>query len=377
MPPGERRFRGKWSPDESFVGQTLLCHDHTTILPVPRIVRREDVFATTRETDRIKSKDPVITGHGDFSRILGVLRTTRGFGDFYREACHHRHVMLKPFLSACPDVRSWCFGTNKQHGFEMFSSMNFVILGSDGLWDVLSPNKAADIVRKSLNDDDDDDDTNSSKMREMKFSTLKRDDHQSRMRIAAEKLVVRFHVFLSIYICTYRFLYIGSYFSIHTYEQIHARGKQTTNGLWKNPPDGSLDDICAFVIDLAAVSSHPFMNKQCEDYHEDMKHDVRTEQIKKDNFRRYTFFPETPSSSRYSRLKKSRSTRVSHSTIGSIGKLSQSMKHRSSEISKEKRAAALRKVSEISFDDHFTTCYVNISPSSRGRRCRPPLPPQI
>ena len=46
MPPGERRFRGKWCPDESFVGKTLLCHDHTTTskLPVPRIVRCHRVF---------------------------------------------------------------------------------------------------------------------------------------------------------------------------------------------------------------------------------------------------------------------------------------------------------------------------------------------
>ena len=146
-------------------------------------VRHEDVFSTIRETDRIKSKDPIVTGHGDFSRLLGVLRTTRGFGDYYREACHHRHVMLKPFLSACPDVRCWSFGNkskNQSNRFEIFTSMDFVIVGSDGLWDVVSPDQAARIVRECLFG-------KSSR----KIGSFKRDEHQSRMVLAAKKLVVR------------------------------------------------------------------------------------------------------------------------------------------------------------------------------------------
>ena len=146
-------------------------------------VRHEDVFSTIRETDRIKSKDPIITGHGDFSRLLGVLRTTRGFGDYYREACHHRHVMLKPFLSACPDVRCWNFGNksmNQSNRFEIFTSMDFVIVGSDGLWDVVSPDRAARIVRECLFGES-----------SRKVGSFKRNEHQSRMVLAAEKLVVR------------------------------------------------------------------------------------------------------------------------------------------------------------------------------------------
>ena len=146
-------------------------------------VRHEDVFSTIRETDRIKSKDPIVTGHGDFSRLLGVLRTTRGFGDYYREACHHRHVMLKPFLSACPDVRCWNFGNksmNQSNRFEIFTSMDFVIVGSDGLWDVVSPDRAARIVRECLFGES-----------SRKVGSFKRNEHQSRMVLAAEKLVVR------------------------------------------------------------------------------------------------------------------------------------------------------------------------------------------
>lgn len=146
-------------------------------------VRHEDVFSTIRETDRIKSKDPIITGHGDFSRLLGVLRTTRGFGDYFREACHHRHVMLKPFLSACPDVRCWNFGNksmNQSNRFEIFTSMDFVIVGSDGLWDVVSPDRAARIVRECLFGES-----------SRKVGSFKRNEHQSRMVLAAEKLVVR------------------------------------------------------------------------------------------------------------------------------------------------------------------------------------------
>ena len=154
------------------------------------------MFAARRETDRIKSKDPIVTGHGDFSRLLGVLRTTRGFGDYYREACHHRHVMLKPFLSACPDVRCWWFGDSRgsqpEH-FEIFSMMDFLIVGSDGLWDVVSPEQAAKIVRQCCVEQ-------SSRL--VKFGSVKRDEHQRRIVLAAEKLVVRTpHFFFFFKLC--------------------------------------------------------------------------------------------------------------------------------------------------------------------------------
>ncbi|KAM7272215.1 hypothetical protein ACFE04_026878 [Oxalis oulophora] len=64
-------------------------------------------------------------------RVLGILATSRSIGDKY----------LKPFVIPKPEVRV-CKRTD---------SDEFLILASDGLWDVVSNDRACDIVRKCLN----------------------------------------------------------------------------------------------------------------------------------------------------------------------------------------------------------------------------------
>ncbi|XP_052155042.1 protein phosphatase 2C 51 [Oryza glaberrima] len=64
-------------------------------------------------------------------RVLGVLATSRSIGDYY----------LKPFVSAEPEVRV----------VERTDKDEFLILASDGLWDVVSNEVACKIARNCLN----------------------------------------------------------------------------------------------------------------------------------------------------------------------------------------------------------------------------------
>ncbi|KAG6473011.1 protein phosphatase 2C 51-like [Zingiber officinale] len=64
-------------------------------------------------------------------RVLGVLATSRSIGDFY----------LKPFVISEPDVTVT----------ERTDKDEFLILASDGLWDVVSNEAACKIARQSLN----------------------------------------------------------------------------------------------------------------------------------------------------------------------------------------------------------------------------------
>ncbi|KAL0318019.1 UNVERIFIED_CONTAM: protein phosphatase 2C 51 [Sesamum angustifolium] len=63
-------------------------------------------------------------------RVLGVLATSRSIGDYY----------LKPFVIAKPEVRV----------MSRSNADEFLILGSDGLWDVVSNDVACQVVRKCL-----------------------------------------------------------------------------------------------------------------------------------------------------------------------------------------------------------------------------------
>ena len=106
-----------------------------------------------------------------------------------------------------------------------------------------------------------------------------------------------------------------------------------------------MDDICVFVIDLAAISSCPF---ETNDDNLDVDHDedVRKNRAKRraQDFRRYTFPPEK-STQNSSRMPKSKSTKINY-FIGSAP-------HKNSGhiMRRESRVAALRRVSELSFND--------------------------
>ncbi len=62
--------------------------------------------------------------------MQGVLAVTRSFGD----------RKLKQFVCAEPEIKSW----------PLSEGDDFLVLASDGVWDVLSSQAAVDIVRQSM-----------------------------------------------------------------------------------------------------------------------------------------------------------------------------------------------------------------------------------
>ncbi|KAL0908103.1 hypothetical protein M5K25_022574 [Dendrobium thyrsiflorum] len=100
---------------------------------LPRI-RSKGVFQTTQpnrpdELERVEAAGGRVI-NWDGYRILGVLSTSRSIGDYY----------LKPYVTAEPEITM----TERNEKDE------FLILASDGLWDVISSEVACRITRQCL-----------------------------------------------------------------------------------------------------------------------------------------------------------------------------------------------------------------------------------
>lgn len=93
----------------------------------------------TVEQDDLKC--PVIIGHGKRSRLMGTIGVTRGFGDHDLNAIHTK-VQIKPLLSHQPEVQVYKITSTDEK--------EVVVMGTDGLWDVVCCSKAAEIVKKSI-----------------------------------------------------------------------------------------------------------------------------------------------------------------------------------------------------------------------------------
>lgn len=89
-------------------------------------------------------KKPVITGHGKRSRVMGTIGVTRGFGDHDLIAVYQKieKIPIKPFLSPHPEVQVHRLDNTRQN--------EVLLMGTDGLWDVISGTKAAEVVSKAL-----------------------------------------------------------------------------------------------------------------------------------------------------------------------------------------------------------------------------------
>ncbi|KAI3891337.1 hypothetical protein MKX03_031433 [Papaver bracteatum] len=83
----------------------------------------------TDEMERVEAAGGRVINWNGY-RVLGVLATSRSIGDHY----------LKPYVISVPDVTI----TSRTESDE------FVILASDGLWDVMSNDMACNIARKCL-----------------------------------------------------------------------------------------------------------------------------------------------------------------------------------------------------------------------------------
>lgn len=73
---------------------------------------------------------------------MATIGVTRGFGDHDLLAVYQK-TPIKPFLSPNPEVQVLSLETVSQN--------EVLIMGTDGLWDVISSAKTAEVLSKSMN----------------------------------------------------------------------------------------------------------------------------------------------------------------------------------------------------------------------------------
>ncbi|XP_039882175.1 protein phosphatase 1H [Simochromis diagramma] len=142
--------------------QPHLLGNEFTHLEFPRRVQRKEVgkrmlyrdftmsgwaYKTIEEDDL---KFPLIYGEGKKARVLATIGVTRGLGDHSLKV-HDSNIYIKPFLSCCPEVRVYPLA-QCEHGAD-----DVLVLGTDGLWDVLSNQEVAESVGCFLANCDPDD----------------------------------------------------------------------------------------------------------------------------------------------------------------------------------------------------------------------------
>ncbi|CAI4228381.1 unnamed protein product [Auanema sp. JU1783] len=109
-------------------------------------------------------KPPLISDSFKKKRLLNTIGVSRGFGDHHLLTVDDR-IPIKPFLTSVPEVE-----VLDLRSLDSLTDKDVIIVASDGLWDVLSNEDAALIVRSAL-------------------STIDVDD-PSRYTVAAQELVI-------------------------------------------------------------------------------------------------------------------------------------------------------------------------------------------
>jgi len=134
----------------------LLGQEYTWLEYVRRPTRRDigsrmlyrDAHMTGWAYKIIQESDlkfPMVYGEGKRSRLLATIGVTRGFGDHdLRAQSQNGTVLIKPFLSPQPEVRVLDVET------EAVTVEDVLVLGTDGLWDVVSNEEVAAIVQRGL-----------------------------------------------------------------------------------------------------------------------------------------------------------------------------------------------------------------------------------
>ncbi|XP_071082129.1 protein phosphatase 1H-like [Haliotis cracherodii] len=171
--------RRVWKED---LGKKVLCREPLSQGWVYREVTSDDI------------RSPLIRGEGKKSRLMDTIGVSRCLGD-HDLLVFGTDIRIKPFLIPNPEVKTFNF--NKMS----LTEDDVLIMGSDGLWDVMSNRDAVRIVK----------------------AVLQKHTAQDPLRytIAAKALVA------------------------------HSRGMVTEKG-WRmdDDEDASFDDITAFVIPL-------------------------------------------------------------------------------------------------------------------------------
>lgn len=142
--------------------QPHLLGNEFTHLEFPRRVQRKEVGKRMLYRDFTMSgwayktiddddlKFPLIYGEGKKARVLATIGVTRGLGD-HNLKVHDSNIFIKPFLSCCPEVKMYPL-SEFEHGAD-----DVLVLGTDGLWDVLSNQEVAEAVSGFLSNCDPDD----------------------------------------------------------------------------------------------------------------------------------------------------------------------------------------------------------------------------
>lgn len=85
----------------------------------------------------------VVNGEGKRSRLLATIGVTRGLGDHELRSIVH-NTPIKPFLSSQAEIKVYNIEAQK------VLDTDVLVMGTDGLWDVTSNEKTAEIVQNSL-----------------------------------------------------------------------------------------------------------------------------------------------------------------------------------------------------------------------------------
>nr|XP_032825553.1 protein phosphatase 1H-like [Petromyzon marinus] len=90
---------------------------------------------------------PLISGMGKQARLFSTIGVTRGFGN-HDLMVHDTDICIKPFLSSTPEVmvhKLWQGGPGDEEDDD-----EVLVMGTDGLWDVLGVDEVASHVRSVL-----------------------------------------------------------------------------------------------------------------------------------------------------------------------------------------------------------------------------------
>ncbi|XP_047421169.1 protein phosphatase 1M isoform X2 [Sciurus carolinensis] len=165
----------------AFVYPELLA-DEFTRLEFPRRLKGDDLGQKVLFRDHHMSgwsykcveksdlKYPLIHGHGRQARLLGTLAVSRGLGDHQLRVLD-TNIQLKPFLLSVPQV------TVLDMDQLDLQEEDVVVMATDGLWDVLSNEQVAWLVRSFLPGNREDPHRFSELAQMLIHSTQGKDDH--------------------------------------------------------------------------------------------------------------------------------------------------------------------------------------------------------
>ncbi|GCB79122.1 hypothetical protein scyTo_0016915 [Scyliorhinus torazame] len=134
------------------IGRKMLFRDYSMTGWAYKTIEKDDL------------KFPLVYGEGKKARVMATIGVTRGLGDHNLKVyCSNIHI--KPFLSCIPEVKVYDVA-KYEHGVD-----DVIVLGTDGLWDVVSDREVADAVIRILSNCE--------------------PDNPNRFTMAAEDLVMR------------------------------------------------------------------------------------------------------------------------------------------------------------------------------------------